>query len=326
MATSFGAASGALFNQGVANGLQARRQREARKEFERTRPQRDAEMEIELRRRKAVAENLEADIQIRKAEAANYVEAEKAFELYTGALEQIDWGSPDAAKSYATVTRQYLPTVLKHEATARKWNALDQVTKRGQAFTLQKVDEANIIAAVQEAASEGIIDIPRDAATGAPDRAALQELIDMRRREKYDQAIRLRATPYGRSSTGKPAQLGPGSGAILEALTGQLRDMDKEIATIRARVAARGEKGLVENQKALSEMQRRRESLVRAIESYDSKVAPQPSAPESQPITTGDAPRGGPAAPTAPGREGQDELEGYGVFDYKNYNVYFKEP
>lgn len=324
MATSFGAASGALFNQGVANGLQARRQREARKEFERTRPQRDAEMEIELRRRKAVAENLEADIQIRKAEAANYVEAEKAFELYTGALDQIDWGSPDAAKSYATVTRQYLPTVLKHEATARKWNALDQVTKRGQAFTLQKVDEANIIAAVQEAASEGIIDIPRDAATGEPDRGALQELIDARRREKYDQAIRLRATPYGRPSaaaaSGKSAPMSPGMKAKLDAEADSLRKVNEALMAPRLTPEAK--------QSLLAEKGRILKNIDRLDRMAAVETAPAADAgTDSPPMTAEAAPRGGPsapAAPAAPGSENAGPIEGYGVFEMDGYQIRFK--
>lgn len=316
MASSFGAASGALFNQGVANGLQARRQRDARKEFERTQPQRDAETEIELRRRRAVAENLEADIQIRKAEAANYVEAEKAFELYTGALEQIDWGNPEAAKSYATVTRQYLPTILKHEGTARKWNALDGVTKRGQAFTLQKVDEANVIAAIQEAASEGIIDIPRDAATGEPDRAALQEMIDRRRQERYDQAVRLRSTPYGRSATGRAAPMTPGVKAKLDAEADSLRKVNE--ALMAPRLTPEAKQGL------LAEKSR----ILKNIDRLDRMVATEaPSAEpagEASPITAEAGPRGGPAAPTAPGGQEPGSLDGYGVFEMDGYQIRFK--
>lgn len=319
--------AGALFLGGMEVGLRARRQREARQEDERTRGMRDMERQVDLRRKQQLANEFELELQARKQDAANYVEAEKAFGLYQEALGSMDQGSPQFPEAYRQATLSYLPTILKNPGVAKKWEAVDGVTKQGQAFTLRKAREASMIGAVREAADLGIVNVPTTQ-DGQPDITALQELMTTRLQEIDDQRIKERQASHG---TTRQTQ-GIGLKVKVQAEAQNLEEINKQLLDRNATPEKR-QWLLAEKSRTIKNIDR----LERMSASQGGSVEPQSApigAPESGEVVEPSmpdapvAPRGGPKAPTAPRSPGQSQKSpmenGYGVFEMDGYKVRIK--
>lgn len=270
------------FQAGVANA------RADRQEARQRRLDAEAEIdrEIERDRQNRIGESLQLEIAAKKDEAKRLVEATSAFEEFSAATSLIDDGDPEAPTKYSAITQQYLPKILKHDAVARKWEALDRVKKQGAAFTTKKVTESVALQAMQDAARiapEILLDPPKKP-DGGIDYAAVAERLRERQAELADQAINLRRAAvdaraeaersgaYG-GTTRRGEELPPGTKAELEGVADELKMVNK----------AMSEPNLRPDRKL--ELVNRKSALQRRLRSFDSRVAPvQNETPGKPPV------------------------------------------
>lgn len=277
--------------------------------------------EIDRKRRDKMAETLDFELQTKRDEAKRFVEASDAFEKFSAAAGILDSGDPASIDQYATVTRQYLPSILKHEGIARKWEAADRVFKQGKMFTVRKMADAAAIRAMEEAAQiapEVMLNPPK-LPDGTPDYAAIRSTIEERRQAMEDHAVKLRrasvdarvdaeaAGAYGGRTATKPT-MGPGTKAELDAVADELREVNKRILELSGTKLTRDPSTFLDDGSSagadkMRDLVNRKASLQRQLRSFDRMVAPQPAqAPDPQ-GPAGSGPQA-PKAPDAPGKEG----------------------
>lgn len=230
--------------------------------------------EVDRKRKDQLFEQFNVELAAKRDEAARYVEASGAFDRFNAAASLLDSGNPAALDQYATVTKQYLPTILKHEGVSRKWEAADRVFKQGQAFTNKKIADTSVLQSMEEAARlapEVMINPPK-LPDGTPDFASIRETIATRRQEIADQQIELRraavdarmeAEASGAYGGRSRDQLPPGTKVELDAVGDELRTVNKALA----------EPKLTPDRKL--ELINRKSSLQRRIRSFDNKVEPR---------------------------------------------------
>lgn len=197
----------------------------------------EIDREIERDRQARLEESLTLEIQAKRDEAKRLVEASDAYDKFQAGASLIDPGDPLAVDKYSKITQAYLPAILKHDQVARKWEALDRATKQGAVFTAKKVTELATLNAIQEAtriAPDLLLDPPKKA-DGTTDYVAVSAALRERKREMVEDAENLRRiTAEGRGAPQRPAELGPGSKAELEAVADELRSVNKAILDLRA--------------------------------------------------------------------------------------------
>lgn len=293
------------FNQGMQAGMQSvqfgmdRADRNRQRGVDNARlDARDAQdrldRELDRKRKDQLGESLNLELQTRRDEAARFVEASAAFDRFNAAASMLDPGNPAALDQYATVTKQYLPTILKHEGIAKKWEAMDRVFKQGQMFTVRKVADAAAIKSMEEAAqiAPEVMMNPPKLPDGTPDYASIRNIIADRRKEIEDHQVKLRRAStearaeaeasgaYGGRTAAKP-QMGPGSKAELDAVADELRIVNKALLESN------------NNPDRKLELVNRKAALQRRLRSFDSSAQQAPEqvsqpAASSQPIKVGD--------------------------------------
>lgn len=286
---------GALFNQGFANGLRAKQQKRDREiqnqrlEIEK-RQQTEAELDGAIRRKRMqqVVEEQDFAAAARKDDAARFIEADKALEMFNAGYGLIDWGSPDSPKQYQALTQQYLPTILKHDSAAKRWEAQDKATQQGQQFTLKKALDAERLATVRRAVEMGIVSIPTTQ-SGEVDYETLQQKMDERKEASFQDALQLRkaAIEARGEATGVGGKMLPGAKAEIETVKTELNGINREL--MNPKLTPEQKLPLVNRKSSLQKRLRRFDNDPDSWEQPPPVMIPQ---------------RQGPQAPSAPGPQG----------------------
>lgn len=283
-AATFSAAADA-FSRGWAVGADAKRRRkederqDRRVGLEENQDRReqgryDAEMRdhdlnaaVRAKKREALASEIDMDLEMKRDAMKRMSEAEAAFGKFTAGADLIDWGSPDAPTQYEALTRQYLPGILRHDQIAKKWEALDGVAKKSQAFTAHKIMEQGLMKALTEAAqvAPDVLLAPPTRADGTPDFEAIRNTVRERQKEIDQQAVELRKV--GRAP--QRATISNSQKMEMELIRDELKDVNKSILEMDA--SGRG------NPDARLQLQNRKSSLMKQLRRFDAMEAPAAS-------------------------------------------------
>lgn len=225
----------------------------------------DLDAAVRAKKREKLAADIDLDLEMRRDELKRMSEADDAFSKFTAGADLIDWGTPEAPTQYEALTRQYLPGILKHEKVAKKWEALDGVAKKSQAFTANKLMEAGLMRALTEAAqvAPDVLLAPPTRPDGKPDFEAIRNVVRERQKEIDDQALELRRA--GRAPA-KPAGMSQSQRMELDLIRDELKDVNKSILEMDA-----GGRG---NPDARLQLQNRKASLMRQLRRFDAMEAP----------------------------------------------------
>ena len=182
------------------------------------------------KRREQMQSEMDMQLRQKRDEAARLMEAEKAFDQWDTGMNQIDWGSADADTSREMLTKQYLPTILKHPSITRKYEAMSDAISRTKAVTnreLQKIWQEKALGEVTQFAPEVLIDPPLKA-DGTPDIQAIKTLVETARKARADHEKSLREiSARGAARSSLPRTLGPGSKAELDSKAAELKTLNE---------------------------------------------------------------------------------------------------
>ncbi len=151
---------GALFSQGMAIGAniaRGKREDRHRQQIDERRlyqAEQDSELDREFRRKQML--RMEVEHEANKADAARLLESEVAFNKFGEVTSSIDWSTPDAAKQYQQAVNLHLPTMLKHEGTLRKFEALNRATVDGARYTDAKQTELQMLDLQKQLGARGL--------------------------------------------------------------------------------------------------------------------------------------------------------------------------
>ena len=212
--------AGALFGQGFANGVNAVRVRDARKEAEkrqaleeRQQTERELDGEVDRKRRNELSQQWEFEMAAKKADAARLLESETAFNKFGEVIQSIDWSSPDSLKQYGQAVNLHIPTIAKHESTLKKWEAVHRATMDNASFTQAKMADIQLVDLQKQLAQRDLgptgmaiaADVKAGKLTQSEAIARAQELIDQRDEKEFKQAKQLRGMTRSASAVPKPS-------------------------------------------------------------------------------------------------------------------------
>lgn len=226
---------------------------------------READSAIDSKRKGMLAAQMELEQREKLDDFKRFGEADSAFNKYNAAVGLIDWGSPDSGKQYESVLQQYAPEIQKHDKVAKKFDAIDRVTKANQYFTTKRVLEQAEVTSMREAAElmpELLLDPPRKP-DGTPDKVAIADKLRQYKQDQMENALELRrASIDARGEWGgydqKP-KLSEAARAELQATKQELVEIDKTLANPR----------MAENPDAKLKLLNRKSSVLKRIRAFD---------------------------------------------------------
>lgn len=267
---------GALFLQGFNSGaaIAARKRSDAmardRDMYEREKDK--IEWEAGKKEREARAAQIEFENEARKRDAADYVEAERAFQLWNDGLRQIDWGSPEASAQVEQLTTQYLPTITKSGPVLKKWQTVDTAIQDTRAFVNKKRLEQQLAGLQQHALDQNLgpeaIGLQTKVASGemTMDEAIgkLRSMID--ENSKLTHQRKLELVTAGRSRSQQAPKMGNAAKAELDLVKREIESVDEEITKLTA-------SGRPVNDPKLLQLRARRNARIEELRSFDKKFA-----------------------------------------------------
>ncbi len=285
--------------------------------------------ELDRKRRDQLYAQFSVEVQAKRDEMARFVESSAAFDRFNAAASMLDPGNPASLDQYATVTKQYLPAILKHEGITKKWEAADRVFKQGQAFTIKKVSDAAVLQSMEEAARiapEVMINPPKNP-DGTPDFATIRNIIADRRREIEEHQVNLRraavdaradaeaAGAYGGRTANKPQkrEIGPAAKAEIAFIADELKTVNDRIIALRGVALPDKPKAEGERHDTMLKLETRKASLLRQLRAFDRAENPEPPVPNPAPVSAPQATQAPPPPRSVPPVIGMNGLPAQGL-------------
>jgi hypothetical protein len=112
--------------------------------------------EAEQKRQARLSQEFGMEMQAKRDEMRRLTEADDAFNTWEKEVSALDQGALDFPTQYKNATTKALPTILKHPQVTAKWKAMDEATKQGQAFTIAKAAETDLLQMQKDIAGLGL--------------------------------------------------------------------------------------------------------------------------------------------------------------------------